>query len=77
MRVNRALGEDAPMSDDPRELDEVARRVGEIQRQRRGRLRWHIGKHTAELAIDALELTNSATRRNGKPRRRKRRKRLL
>ena len=41
------------MSDEPDDLDEVQRRVEEIQRRKRGRIRWQIGKHTAELAIEA------------------------
>ena len=67
----------APMSDEPADLEEVQRRLNEIQRRKRGRIRWHIGKHTAELAIIALEQPPKSSRRSGKQRRRKRWKRLL
>jgi hypothetical protein len=65
------------MSDEPAELEEVQRRLQEIQRRKRGRIRWQIGKHTAEMAIDALATPTKSFRRNGKQRRRKRWKRLL
>jgi hypothetical protein len=65
------------MSDEAGELEEVQRRLQEIQRRKRGRIRWQIGKHTAEMAIDALGELPRSPRRNGKPRRRKRWKRLL
>jgi hypothetical protein len=58
------------------DLDEVRRRVEEIQRRKRGRIQWRIGQHTAELAIEALERPAKSLR-NGKSRRRKRKKRLL
>ena len=63
----------APMVD-------VTERVKQIQRQHRGRIRWRITKHTAELAIQALETDDGhapVTHRSGKSRRRKRFKRLL
>jgi hypothetical protein len=63
------------MSDGADDLDEVKRRVEEIQRRKRGRIQWHIGRHTAELAIEAIEEPKPP--RNGKSRRRKRKKRLL
>lgn len=68
-----------PMSDEPADLKEVQRRLQEIQRRKRGRIRWQIGKHTAEMAIEALErpAKSSPSRRSGKQRRRKRWKRLL
>ena len=64
------------MSDGADELDEVKRRVEEIQRRKRGRIQWRIGRHTAELAIGALERPPK-TPRSSKHRRRKRTKRLL
>jgi hypothetical protein len=60
--------------------ENVKKRVEQIQRQHRGKIRWRITKHTAELAIRALESedhTPCSTRRSGKSRRRKRFKRLL
>ena len=65
------------MSDKPADLDEVQRRLKDIQRTKRGRIRWGIGKHTAEMAIDAIERPPKSERKNGKPRRRQRKKRLL
>jgi hypothetical protein len=64
------------MSDGADDLDEVRRRVEEIQRRKRSRIQWRIGQHTAELAIEALERPPKSAR-NGKSRRRKRKKRLL
>jgi len=64
------------MSESPDDLDEVRRRVEEIQRRKRNRIQWRIGKHTAELAIEAIEERAKPLRR-GKSRRRKRKKRLL
>jgi hypothetical protein len=64
------------MSDGSDDLDEVRRRVEEIQRRKRGRIQWRIGSHTAELAIGAIERPKKSSR-NGKSRRRKRTKRLL
>jgi hypothetical protein len=66
----------APMPED------VKKRVEQIQRQHRGKIRWRITKHTAELAIRALETDVahagcSVPPRSGKSRRRKRFKRLL
>jgi hypothetical protein len=58
------------------DLDEVRRRVEEIQRRKRSRIQWRIGQHTAELAIEAIERPPKS-RGKGKSRRRKRRKRLL
>jgi hypothetical protein len=64
------------MSEGSDDLDDVRRRVEEIQRRKRGRITWGIGKHTAELAIEAIERPPKPPR-NGKQRRRKRNKRLL
>ena len=67
------------MTDDPRDLEEVQRRLEEIQRRKRGGIRWQMSRHTAELAIEAIEAAapEPPPHGNGKPRRRKRRKRLL
>lgn len=62
----------------PDDLEEVERRLSEIQQRKRGRIRWSVGKHTAELAIEALGVDRKiASAKNGKQRRRKRTKRLL
>ncbi|MDB4906323.1 MAG: hypothetical protein JWO05_1107 [Gemmatimonadetes bacterium] len=63
----------------PRELEAVRARLSEIQKGKRGRVRWQITKHTAELAIRGIE--HGAGRKGkakGKSRRGKgRKKRLL
>ena len=58
---------------------EVKAVVQNVQRRHRGRIQWSIGKHTAELALRALDETRPPLRRpsSSKSRRRKRRKRLL
>lgn len=61
-------------------LEQVEERLAKIQQQHRGKIRWRITKHTAELAIRALNEgtpERTAGRRGGKSRRRKRKKRLL
>lgn len=61
-------------------MEAVEERLARIQQQHRGRIRWRISKHTAELAIRALnepQGERAPWRRSGKSRRRKRRKRLL
>lgn len=63
----------APNTD---EMEVMKRRIVDIQERRRGRIRWHITKHTAELAIAALMRTEPY-RASGKCNRRKRTKRLL
>lgn len=64
------------MADNRPELDEVAARLRQIQAAKRSRIRWNISRHTAEMAIDAIE-PREPHRRSGKARRRKRHKRLL
>ncbi len=62
------------------DIEAVEERLARIQQQHRGRIRWRISKHTAELAIRALndpQRERAPWRRSGKSRRRKRRKRLL
>jgi hypothetical protein len=77
MRANAGLGEDRSMTNEPDNLDEVQRRLREIQRRRRSGVRWKISKHTAEQALGALEHATKKSQHTGKPRRRKRHKRLL
>lgn len=55
---------------------EMEARIKEIQVRRRERIRWSIGKHTAEMAIAALSMPHEY-RPSSKRRRRKRAKRLL
>lgn len=74
------MSEDAGVADGPGpdDVEEVQRRLAEIQQRKRGRIRWSIGQRTAELAIEALGVDRLITsRKNGKQRRRKRYKRLL
>lgn len=60
-------------------IDEVQGRLDEIKKSHRSRIRWRISKHTAEMAIAALESGEapSQPRKSAKSRRRKRKKRLL
>ena len=55
---------------------EMQARIREVQDRRRDRIRWSIGKHTAEMAIAALQEPR-AYRASGKRRSRKKLKRLL
>jgi hypothetical protein len=68
------------MANGEHEMEDVGRRLKEIQASHGGRIHWHVSKHTAELAIEALEpRAKHATKPqgSGKRRRRKRHKRLL
>lgn len=58
---------------------EVAAVVRDVQREHRGKVRWSVGQHTAEMALRALEepMPKPARRPSPKSRRRKRHKRLL
>lgn len=67
---------DGDLDPNTAEMKAVEQRILDIQERRRGRIRWHIGKHTAELAIAALMRT-APYKRSSKSRRRKRSKRLL
>jgi predicted fused transcriptional regulator/phosphomethylpyrimidine kinase len=67
---------DEPLPPNTAEMEAMQGRILAIQERRRGRIRWHITKHTAELAIAALMRTKPY-RQSGKSRRRKRTKRLL
>ncbi|HSQ32928.1 MAG TPA: hypothetical protein VLN49_23890 [Gemmatimonadaceae bacterium] len=71
------VGEDMTMSETPADLAAVKERLEEIQRRKRGRVRWSISKHTAELALGALAPKHERQGRCSKSRRRKRHKRLL
>lgn len=64
------------MSEEPDDLAAVKARLEEIQARKRGRIRWSISRHTAELALGALG-DKPSRGRTGKSRRRKRHKRLL
>ena len=65
------------MSEKPADLAAVKQRLEEIQSRKRGRIRWSLSRHTAELALDALVEESPSKRRRSKTRRRKRHKRLL
>jgi hypothetical protein len=69
------------MSDEPQDLEAVQRKLDEIQNRKRGDIRWHISRHTAERAIEAIQAIEldqqSPVPSGGKSRRRKRKKRLL
>jgi len=76
----RAMRDDAEVGAEQRsdDLEEVHRRLAEIQARKRGRVRWGVGQHTAELALEALGINRKiASKKHGKQRRRKRNKRLL
>ena len=73
---------DEPNENDPTPMAstaEVKAVVQGVQRRHRGRIKWGIGRHTAELALRALDEPRSVLRRpsSSKARRRKRHKRLL
>jgi hypothetical protein len=55
---------------------EMEARIREIQDRRRDRIRWSIGKHTAEMALSALAAPREY-KPSAKRRARKRKKRLL
>jgi hypothetical protein len=80
MRAKASHGEDAPV-DDSGNIEEVQRRLEEIQQRKRGGMRWGMSRRTAEMAMVAIDdIDPSATqpaRKSGKGRRRKRHKRLL
>lgn len=64
------------MADEPDNLEEVQRRLSEIQQRKRGRIRWNVSRHTAEIAIGAIT-GQRPKRKSSKARRRKHTKRLL
>ena len=67
------------MTNDADDMGEVQRRLREIREHKRGKMRWTVSSHTAELAIGAIEGDEhpKPSPRKGKSRRRKRTKRLL
>jgi hypothetical protein len=67
------------MTEEPENLEKVQQRLKEIQIRKRGRVRWNISRHTAEMALDAIlpPVREEEARRSAKSRRRKRKKRLL
>ena len=74
------------MSEDAPDLEDVQRKLDEIQSRKRDSIRWGMSRHTAERAIEAIIPPPHASSRDtqiaksvggGKTRRRKRRKRLL
>ena len=70
--------EGAPGQIDPRDVPEVAERISELQRRKRGTVRWHMSRDTAERAIAAItQGARPFPSGRGKARRRKRHKRLL
>ena len=77
MLANDGVGEETPMNEDDADLEAVEHRLREIRNRKRGRVRWNVSRHTAEMAIDAILPREKPPRRNGKQRRRKRTKRLL
>jgi len=74
------------MNDDASDLEDVQRKLDEIQNRKRDSIRWSMSRHTAERAIEAIappaeshdrRVSPSKSGGGGKTRRRKRRKRLL
>ena len=72
------------MSEDASDLEDVQRKLDEIQSRKRDSIRWSMSRHTAERAIEAIAPPveshpprPSPKLGGGKTRRRKRRKRLL
>jgi hypothetical protein len=72
-------GETPPRKGKAGEMDLVAKRLRDIQRGKRGDVRWSMSRHTAERALEAirLEADQPPYRPSAKSRRRKRGKRLL
>lgn len=70
-----------PSEGEPREPDDrvVRERLEAIQREKRGRVRWKLSRHTAEQALMAISaaVPRAPYKRSSKSRRRKRTKRLL
>ena len=65
------------MANDPGDIEEVQERLREIQREKRGQIRWTASRHTAELALVAVVGEPKSKSPSPKGRRRKRKKRLL
>jgi hypothetical protein len=76
--MSESSGESPGGEGNPAELAAVAERLSELQRSKRGTVRWHMSRDTAERAIAAI--TGASPARplaSSKARRRKRHKRLL
>jgi hypothetical protein len=76
MADDEAAGEND--DEQPADLPTVKARLSELQERKRQTVRWHMSRNTAERAIAAI--TGAPARLSsgrGKPRRRKRHKRLL
>lgn len=65
------------MANEPDDIEEVEERLKEIQREKRGQIRWTASRHTAELALVAVVGEPKSKTPSPKGRRRKRKKRLL
>ena len=65
------------MANEPGDIEEVEERLKEIQKEKRGQVRWTASRHTAELALVAVVGEPKSKTRSPKGRRRKRKKRLL
>jgi hypothetical protein len=65
------------MANEPDDIEEVEERLKEIQREKRGQIRWTASRHTAELALVAVVGEPKSKMPSPKGRRRKRKKRLL
>ena len=65
------------MANEPGDIEEVEERLKEIQKEKRGQIRWTASRHTAELALVAVVGEPKSKTPSPKERRRKRKKRLL
>jgi hypothetical protein len=70
------------MSDDRPDVEQVQQKLDEIQRRKRGGVRWKMSRNTMERAIEAIagwpdQRPRLPRPNTSKSRRRKRRKRLL
>jgi hypothetical protein len=65
-----------PLSPNTAEMEAMGTRIRAIQERKRERIKWHVGKQTAEMAIAAFT-RSTPYRPSGKNRKRKRTKRLL
>ncbi|HEV8449692.1 MAG TPA: hypothetical protein VGQ44_22915 [Gemmatimonadaceae bacterium] len=65
------------MANERGDIEEVEERLKEIQKEKRGQIRWTASRHTAELALVAVVGEPKSKTPSSKGRRRKRKKRLL
>jgi hypothetical protein len=76
--MSESSGESDRGEESPAELGAVAERLSELQRRKRGTVRWHMSRDTAERAIAAIiDGPHQRPTTGSKSRRRKRHKRLL